>query len=238
MLKLSMLSVQCNFANSWWLHDGLDSVRNSHASTTRTTDTMSIWMIGFRHTACVKWLLWRETTSDTSFFYLEIEPYFPWMTSIQFLSISADLALLWYTWYSHHESDGSLLVNIDRDVGALDPSIGAQMSQSYIWVSARKKAVLFLVNATTFLCSAKNFTHYFVLFSKGLLANLCLYLGTNESVFCSVVGSSSNREAISFPWVTATNLYLMLSPWDRLLLRLLSIYRSGQVGNDNMDFTW
>lgn len=38
------------------------------------------------------------------------------------------------------------------------------------------------------------------------------YLGTNESVFCSVVGSSSNREAISFPWATATNLYLMLSP--------------------------
>lgn len=33
---------------------------------------------------------------------------------------------------SHHESDRSLLVNVDRNVGALDPRVGAQMSQSNI----------------------------------------------------------------------------------------------------------
>lgn len=51
------------------------------------------------------------------------------------------------------------------------------------------------------------------------------YRGTNESVFCSVVGSSSNSEAMSFPWATATNLYLILSPRARLLVRLPSTYR-------------
>lgn len=41
---------------------------------------------------------------------------------------------------------------------------------------------------------------------------MCSYRGTNESVFCNVVGSSSNSEAMSLPWATATNLYLILSP--------------------------
>lgn len=33
---------------------------------------------------------------------------------------------------THHESDGSLLVDVDGDVGALDPGVGAQVSQSYV----------------------------------------------------------------------------------------------------------
>lgn len=41
---------------------------------------------------------------------------------------------------AHHESDGSLLVDIDGDVGALDPGVGAQMSQSYVRVSGRQTA--------------------------------------------------------------------------------------------------
>lgn len=61
------------------------------------------------------------------------------------------------------------------------------------------------------------------------------YLGTNESVFCSVVGSSSNREAMSFPWGTATSLYFILSP--RLLLtRLLSTY--GQSTSETLIFNY
>lgn len=59
------------------------------------------------------------------------------------------------------------------------------------------------------------------------------YLGTNESVFCSVVGSSSNREAISFPWGTATSLYFILSP-RLLLIRLLSTY--GQSTSETLMF--
>lgn len=39
---------------------------------------------------------------------------------------------------THHESDGSLFVTINGDVGALDPGIGAQMSQSHVRVSATK----------------------------------------------------------------------------------------------------
>lgn len=41
---------------------------------------------------------------------------------------------------THHESDGSLLVDIDGDVGALDPGVGAQVPQSYIRVSGRRTA--------------------------------------------------------------------------------------------------
>lgn len=36
--------------------------------------------------------------------------------------------------------------------------------------------------------------------------------GTKESVFCSVVGSSSKSEAMSLPWGTATRRYLIFSP--------------------------
>lgn len=45
----------------------------------------------------------------------------------------------WSLGGTHHKSDGSLLVNVDGDVGALDPGVGAQMSQSHIRVSAREK---------------------------------------------------------------------------------------------------
>lgn len=47
------------------------------------------------------------------------------------------------------------------------------------------------------------------------------YRGTKESVFCSVVGSSSKREAMSFPWGTATSRYLIFSPVFLRLERLL-----------------
>lgn len=50
------------------------------------------------------------------------------------------------------------------------------------------------------------------------------YLGTKESVFCRVVGSSSNKEAMSFPWGTATSLYFILSP-NIFSFPLLSSYR-------------
>lgn len=39
---------------------------------------------------------------------------------------------------TNHESDGSLLIYIDGDVGALDPGVGAQMSQSNVRVPARQ----------------------------------------------------------------------------------------------------
>lgn len=45
---------------------------------------------------------------------------------------------------THHESDGSLLINIDGDVGALDPGVGAQMSQSHVRVSAREQTLVHL----------------------------------------------------------------------------------------------
>lgn len=38
---------------------------------------------------------------------------------------------------TNHESDGSLLFYVDGDVGALDPGVGAQMSQPYVRVSGR-----------------------------------------------------------------------------------------------------
>ena len=41
---------------------------------------------------------------------------------------------------TNHESDGSLLVDVDGDVGALDPGVGAQVSQSYVRVSGRQTA--------------------------------------------------------------------------------------------------
>lgn len=44
---------------------------------------------------------------------------------------------------SHHQSDRSLLVDVNGDIGALDPRVGAQVSQSYIRVSAREKALYF-----------------------------------------------------------------------------------------------
>lgn len=44
--------------------------------------------------------------------------------------------------------------------------------------------------------------------------------GTKESVFCSVVGSSSKREAMSLPWGTATRRYLIFSPAFRRPTRL------------------
>lgn len=47
------------------------------------------------------------------------------------------------------------------------------------------------------------------------------YRGTKESVFCSVVGSSSKREAMSLPWGTATSRYLIFSPVFLRLERLL-----------------
>lgn len=47
------------------------------------------------------------------------------------------------------------------------------------------------------------------------------YRGTKESVFCSVVGSSSKREAMSLPWGTATSRYLIFSPVFLRLARLL-----------------
>lgn len=43
--------------------------------------------------------------------------------------------------------------------------------------------------------------------------------GTKESVFCSVVGSSSKREAMSLPWGTATRRYLIFSPAFRRPVR-------------------
>lgn len=47
------------------------------------------------------------------------------------------------------------------------------------------------------------------------------YRGTKESVFCSVVGSSSKREAMSLPCGTATSRYLIFSPVFLRLARLL-----------------
>ena len=43
--------------------------------------------------------------------------------------------------------------------------------------------------------------------------------GTKESVFCSVVGSSSKREAMSLPCGTATRRYLIFSPAFRRPVR-------------------
>lgn len=119
-----------------------------------------------------------------------------------------------WTWVtSHHESDWSLLIDVYGDVGALDPGVGAEVSQSYIRVPGRQ--------VTPFL-----FKLFVCMISlQEAFAVSGSYRGTNESVFCSVVGSSSNSEAMSFPWATATSLYLILSPWERLLLRLVSIYR-------------
>lgn len=48
-----------------------------------------------------------------------------------------------------------------------------------------------------------------------------IYRGTKESVFCSVVGSSSKREAMSLPWGTATSRYLIFSPVFLRLERLV-----------------
>lgn len=39
---------------------------------------------------------------------------------------------------THHQSDRPLLVDVDGDVGALDPGVGAQMSQPDVRVSARQ----------------------------------------------------------------------------------------------------
>lgn len=43
---------------------------------------------------------------------------------------------------THHESDGSFLINIDGNVSALDPGKGAQMSQAHIWISGNQKALI------------------------------------------------------------------------------------------------
>lgn len=48
--------------------------------------------------------------------------------------------------------------------------------------------------------------------STPLQRHVLTYRGTKESVFCSVVGSSSKREAMSLPWGTATSRYLIFSP--------------------------
>lgn len=101
---------------------------------------------------------------------------------------------------THHESDGSLLINIDGDIGALDPGVGAQMSQSHVRVSAREQTLvhLFREHIARVLFPLLGRNH--IIEDKGQLRfHVGFYLGTNESVFCSVVGSSSNRDAMSFP---------------------------------------
>ena len=52
------------------------------------------------------------------------------------------LRFIWpWPWVrTYHEPDGSLLVYVDGDVSALDPGVGAQMSQSYVRVSGRQPA--------------------------------------------------------------------------------------------------
>lgn len=36
---------------------------------------------------------------------------------------------------THHESDGPLLIDVDGNVGALDPGVGAEMPQPNVGVS-------------------------------------------------------------------------------------------------------
>lgn len=110
-----------------------------------------------------------------------------------------------YSRGTHHEPDGSLLINVDGDIGALDPGVGAQMSQSHVRVSARKQTLVHLYREHTastlefISLSGRNRTIGEHRRTRSATGPAGFYLGTNESVFCSVVGSSSNREAISFP---------------------------------------
>lgn len=39
---------------------------------------------------------------------------------------------------SYHESDGPLLVDVDGDVGALDPCVGAEMPEPHVRVSEER----------------------------------------------------------------------------------------------------
>lgn len=88
---------------------------------------------------------------------------------------------------THHEPDGSLLINVDGNIGALDPGVGAEVSQTYVGVSGRQ-----WLSYCAHSCSTTDHV-------GDDCAVVNLYRGTKESVFCSVVGSSSNNEAMSLP---------------------------------------
>lgn len=51
----------------------------------------------------------------------------------------SDGAVISFVFGPHHEPDGPLLIDVDGDVGALDPGVGAQVSQPYVRVPADKR---------------------------------------------------------------------------------------------------
>lgn len=111
--------------------------------------------------------------------------------------------LSWFESHSyfctHHESDGSLLVDVDGDVGALDPGVGAQVSQSYVRVSGRQTAHFMSTSALLIsLCSSVKVYTLSVdslIWFSGVCAINFLYL------FCF----SSSSETVSIKCLTSFN---------------------------------
>lgn len=111
--------------------------------------------------------------------------------------------LSWFESHSyfctHHESDGSLLVDVDGDVGALDPGVGAQVSQSYVRVSGRQTAHFMSTSALLIsLCSSVEVYTLSVdslIWFSGVCAINFLYL------FCF----SSSSETVSIKCLTSFN---------------------------------
>lgn len=86
---------------------------------------------------------------------------------------------------TNHESDGSLLVDVDGDVGALDPGVGAQVSQSYVRVSGRQTAHFSFTSALFLsLCSSVEVQLCELIVSYGSLVSpvftLCFFLYSNS----------------------------------------------------------
>lgn len=100
---------------------------------------------------------------------------------------------------TNHESDGSLLVDVDGDIGALDPGVGAQVSQSYVRVSGRQTAHFMSTSALlTSLCSSVEVCTQWVdslIRFSGVCAINVLYL------FCF----SSSSHTVSIKCLTSFN---------------------------------
>lgn len=116
----------------------------------------------------------------------------------------------------YHEADGPLLIDVDGHVGALDPGVGAEVAQPHVGVPANSTMSWRVTPTGTRQHSPSPSAQPPLLIPTALP-----YRGTKESVFCSVVGSSSKREAMSLPCGTATSRYLIFSPVFLRLARLL-----------------